>query len=374
VTDGAPAVCVCGGGHLAHALVAVLGAAGFPVRVLTREPAGWGGPVEGRYGGVAVVGRPEAVAADPAAVVPGSGVVLLAVPASAHEAVLERIAPHVASGTWVGAFPGTGGFAWLAEDLLPAGTRVFGVQRSPYNCRVAERGRVVDILGVRPDQRVAARPGAAAIEAAALVERLLGIPSFALGSFLEVMLVPANAVFHPVRMASLFADPGRRLVRVPMFYEDWDDGASALFLACDAEIQALCRTLPLNLHGIRPIAEHYRLEAATSQALTARIRAIGALAGIPAPVRAEGDGFAPDLGSRFLTEDVPHGLVVIRAVADLAGVAMPTVDRVIRWAEGALGLRFLEGGRVAGPDAAALPLPRRFGIATTAALAAWARR
>ena len=49
----------------------------------------------------------------------------------------------------------------------------------------------------------------------------------------------------------------------------------------------------------------------------------------------------PDFHHRYITEDVGFGLVVIRGIAELCGVATPTIDTVIVWAQSAGGLSFL---------------------------------
>ena len=49
----------------------------------------------------------------------------------------------------------------------------------------------------------------------------------------------------------------------------------------------------------------------------------------------------PDFSHRYITEDVPYGLVVTRGVAELAGVPTPTIDRVVAWAQRVAGLSYL---------------------------------
>jgi hypothetical protein len=79
----------------------------------------------------------------------------------------------------------------------------------------------------------------------------------------------------------------------------------------------------------------------------------------------------PNFAYRYLTEDVPYGLVVTRAIAELAGVATPTIDAVIGWAQSAMGKEYLCDGHVAGRDAGSLPLPQNHGITTLEGLLAW---
>ena len=82
-----------------------------------------------------------------------------------------------------------------------------------------------------------------------------------------------------------------------------------------------------------------------------------AYAGLKAPVREVAPGcFVPDFGARYLAEDVPFGLAVSRAIAAMAGVETPTVDRVIAWASERLGKDYL------GRDANLARIPQNYGL------------
>src|SRR5947209_3798799 len=79
----------------------------------------------------------------------------------------------------------------------------------------------------------------------------------------------------------------------------------------------------------------------------------------------------PNFEYRYLSEDVPFGLVVTRAVAELADVKTPTIDEVITWAQSALKKVYLVGGKLRGPDTAGLPIPQNYGVSKLADLIDW---
>ena len=103
--------------------------------------------------------RPRRVAADPAKVIPGSGVVVLVLPAFAHEGTLRQIVPFLDKGAWVGAMPARGGFDYCAAQVLreqgrgdvrgTGDVRIFGLQTLPWACRILEYGQIVHVLGVK---------------------------------------------------------------------------------------------------------------------------------------------------------------------------------------------------------------------------------
>ena len=81
--------------------------------------------------------------------------------------------------------------------------------------------------------------------------------------------------------------------------------------------------------------------------------------------------FVPNFQYRYLSEDVPFGLVPTRALAELANVRTPAIDEVIDWAQGALGKVYLVGGRLQGPDAGELPIPQNYGVSGLSDLIRW---
>ena len=53
------------------------------------------------------------------------------------------------------------------------------------------------------------------------------------------------------------------------------------------------------------------------------------------------DGLVPDFGTRYLSEDMPYGLVVTRGIAELADLPTFMIDRVITWAQVHLAEEYL---------------------------------
>jgi hypothetical protein len=81
--------------------------------------------------------------------------------------------------------------------------------------------------------------------------------------------------------------------------------------------------------------------------------------------------FVPDFAYRYMTEDVPYGLVVTKAVGEIAGVETPMIDEVVTWAQSVTERRYLLGGKLEGQDAEGLPIPQNHGISTLGELVEW---
>ena len=56
----------------------------------------------------------------------------------------------------------------------------------------------------------------------------------------------------------------------------------------------------------------------------------------------------PDYQSRYLSEDVPYGLLVVRGIAELADLPTPIIDEVIVWAQAKMGREYLVDGKLQG--------------------------
>ena len=83
-----------------------------------------------------------------------------------------------------------------------------------------------------------------------------------------------------------------------------------------------------------------------------------------APMCLTADGLVPDFQSRYLAEDIPYGLVVVRGIAELAGLSIPTVDEVITWAQTRIGKEYLAHGKLKGRDLSMSRVPQRYNINT----------
>jgi hypothetical protein len=79
----------------------------------------------------------------------------------------------------------------------------------------------------------------------------------------------------------------------------------------------------------------------------------------------------PNFDYRYLTEDVPFGLVITRAFAEIANVPTPMIDEVILWAQSKMRKVYLADGRIEGPDARDLPIPQNYGVHTLRDLIKW---
>jgi hypothetical protein len=393
-------VTVCGGGNAAHALVGVLGAQG---NHLINVYLSFGGEAQrwqagiASQGGIQVLqrdatslGRPHLVSSDPSKVVPGSQLVFLALPAFAHQSVLTEIAPYLEEGAWLGAIPARGAFDLCAWDALrekSSSLTIFGLQSLPWACRINEYGRSVKILGTKARLDLATWPAEHAAQLANQVGALLGIRLDPAADFLSLTLAGTGQLIHPGILYGLFHDwDGRPLEEAPLFYQGVDAATAATLEQMSAEVQDLRLVLQqrfplLDFSAVRSLAQwlrrSYPHDILDFSSLQTMFNTNQSYAGLRVPVRpfttktqtarqsTEGSistGLQPDFQSRYITEDIPYGLIPTRGIAELAGVATPVMDRVIQWAQARLDQEYLVAGRLCGRNLSATRAPQRYGF------------
>ena len=189
---------------------------------------------------------------------------------------------------------------------------------------------------------VATIPASHAAMLAEMVGELFDLPVEMLPNYLVETLTPSNPILHTTRIRSMFRDwkPGICFDRNILFYEEWDVPSSELLLACDDELQRVCRALEpatgLDLSGVRSLREHYGSPDAPS--ITAKISGIPGFKGLLSPMKEVAPGqWVPDFGSRYFKADFPYGLKAIKDIAVLADVPVPTIDEVDAWYRGVTG-------------------------------------
>lgn len=388
--QGPLTVVVCGGGNLGHVFAGLLGArTDVVVRVLVSSPEkaqkmkqAMGSEGIGVHlpNGAVVHGMPDMITADPGAAIPGARLILLCVPSHVEVAVLNRILPFVSgSDTYIGSVPAPGGFDWKARHLLQVHGKVatvFGMGYIPWMCKVADYGRVVRVLGHKLINALVVLPESKTEDVANMMGHLLQTPVMNLGYFLNMTLHMGNQVLHPGIMYAMFKDwDGKPLLEQPLFYEGVSQEATDVVQRLSNEILTLKGQLEMRLPGVAlsfvlplHLSILYGKAVQDASSLQSAIATNLAYAGIRTPMVQQDGGWVPDWNSRFFWEDIPHGLVVLRGLADLLAVHVPTIDAVLVWAQERMGKVYLQDGCLTGKDMAETGAPQSYGIATLDAL------
>jgi hypothetical protein len=393
-----PVLAICGSGNAGHAL-AVVASQNFDGDVDwlvgSKEKADLlrrGTSADGlRSTGVieARADRLRTISSRPADVIPGADFVMLVVPAFLHASVLSSITPHVSDDTAVGCLPTRGGFEFEASQLVRgvgAGRRrrLFGLQTLPWSTRVVKPGEIVHFGAAKAGVLLSALPGGHGPKLAGQLSKILGTQVVAMDAFLNLTLGNPGQFIHPGLMCGTFRSwQGEEYETdsIPLIYAEASDDTGRLVEQMSRDALSVARAIEvesggaLDLSGVVPV--HDWLQSAYSHA-TADLTTVatcfrtGPIQARKAPMIEVSPGrFVPNFDYRYLSEDVPFGLVITRAIAELASVATPAIDEVIYWAQSHMRKVYLTDGKVQGPDVRDLPIPQNYGVSTLPDLIAW---
>lgn len=384
-------VTICGEGNAAHVMMGQMGSVpGVETRVLALQSA----PqlqaalaetnnlvtVTNKFDGTRTVGKVDMVSSNPADVIPNSDLTIIPLPVFAHRPYLEAIAPHIDVGSAVGVLPGQGGTQWLAKKIFGdkfSDITFFAGDKLPYNARIDEFGKSVNLVGLKPKVGIATIPAGDAQRVADLCTKAFtgfwsGVP---LASILDVSLMPVNQCLHPSRMYDLFSQWDGKTIweENPLFYDDMTDSATSIMHKVDDEIQAVAEALrskygmDIDVPKVHPMLVSWYDESMIGDptTLTSYFRTNKGYSGIGTPMAKVEGGWVPDFTTRYFTEDVPYGLCVTRGVATMAEVPTPTIDMLIEWAQKNMGKEYLDNnGKFVGKDIKDTFSPQAFGFHT----------
>ena len=324
-----------------------------------------------------VMGKPNLITADPSKAIPNAQLILLCVPSHIETQTLNRILPHITHTPYIGTIPAPGGFDWKARHLLKQHNKsatIFGLGYIPHMCKIAQYGQTVHVLGSKLINALVTMPSERTPEVCDIMSHLLQTPVIDLHYFLNMTLHPGNQLLHPGIMYDLFKDwNGTPLPEQPLFYESASTSAAELLQTMSDELitlkGALENQIP-NLHLPFVFPLHQAIiygygEAIQNPAtLHTTITTNRAYAGLRTPMIQQNDGWIPDWNSRFFHEDIPHGLVVLRGIADLLNISLPTIDTLLNWAQTKMNCEYLIHGQLTGKDIANSGAPSCYHIQT----------
>lgn len=262
----------------------------------------------------------------------GAELIFVTLPAFCMKEIGERIEQYVSEGAIVCIVPGTGGGECCFRGCIQKGAVLAGLQRVPAIARLVKYGEKVRVTGYKTELKLGTLPAAEAGRCAMIIAGIFDIPCLALNNYLNVTLTPSNPILHTTRLYTLFREdtPDKIYSRIPLFYQEWSMESAEELLACDDELQFVCKKMKeFDLSEVKSLREHY--ESPTAERMTAKIQSIKAFQGLLTPMVAQNEGFRPDYQSRYFTADFSYGLAILVNVAELCGAEVPHMKKVLEW-------------------------------------------
>jgi len=335
-------VTVLGGGNTAFSLAANLSLAGFDV-LLWEHPdfAASIDPIKTtltiRLEGTARTGvaRLAGVTTNAAEALAWSETLVCSVPSYAHQPFIEQLTPHLKPGHLLTLAPGNLGSLAFAQALKDAGTTgviVAEADTAPYVCRKTAPGTAT-IWGTVGALGIGVFPANQTPEVLPVLQRLFP-GAHAYEHVLEAGLSAMNPVVHP---PGVLMNAGRieRSRGEFWFYEEGVTPSVVRAIeALDAERLAIGVAYGMTM---TPVAQAFH-EAGFGPAgdLWSVINGSAMLTALRAP---------GSLNTRWLSEDVPYGLVTWAALGAAVGVETPVIEALITLTSTVANVDFRAMGR-----------------------------
>jgi opine dehydrogenase len=344
-SDTVETVAIIGAGIGGIYLAAELGLAGFKLRLHDVDEArladirAFGGiDVEGERGGFAAI---EQATSDLGSAVDGADVVIVVTGGNAQAAVARSLAPLLRDGQVILLIQGnTGGSPIVRRALDEAGCRadvaVAEMDNYPYSCRRLAPTRIRPIVAKRWLQ-IAAFPGK---RIASVHPRLSPLFPQAVASpnALYTGFTNANAMLH---VANCVANAAR--IESGDSYRFYAEGVTPavahLYEGINSERIAVARALGAS---VPTLADWFdRVYGVREASLVETCRRLTYDSDGPY----QATGTPSSLDHKFITEDVPTGLIPMSALGAAAGVPTPAIDALVEVVRNMTGRDFAAEGR-----------------------------
>ncbi|MDE6559715.1 MAG: NAD/NADP octopine/nopaline dehydrogenase family protein, partial [Muribaculaceae bacterium] len=338
-----------------HISAGVIGSnTSYEVNLLTRHPQLW----SHQFKTIDLQGKEfnanlNIITDNPAEVIPYCDIILVTLPGFAIKENLAKIAPYLSHNAIVGCVFGGSGFFIAAQQEIGPAVRAFALQRVPFTGRPIEYGHSGRLKGYKPYLKVATL-NLNETETDKIVDMLVDwydTPVYKLSHWLEATLSNSNPLLHPCRMYTMFKDwtPEKIYDRIPFMYNtDWDDESSQCWVDCDNELRRVMEQLPMNVDEVPSVLDYYGCNDIPS--LTTKMQNIEPFKTVQAHMIETSQGYKVDTSVRYFTEDIPFGLLLIKAFAEKVNVPTPNIDKVIMWAQNLMNKEYLVDGRLTGKD------------------------
>lgn len=264
---------------------------------------------------------------DAATAMRGAELIFFAAPSYAQKAFFDLTLPYFEDGQVIVLTPGNFGTFSLKAALDKAGKKVLvgELDNLPYVCATPEPGRV-EVRGVKKLLTLASLPMTDYATVDVAMQGSLGTAWSRGKNVLHTSIAAMNMVLHCLPMLMNCGRIESDSDGFKFYFDGMTPSVCAAAEALDKERLAVAAAFGLTLPGTREMLQaQYGVSGADMYAV---IQANAAYAGISAP---------RDMRHRFLTEDVPFGLVPTAALGEAAGVPTPVMDAAIILSNLALG-------------------------------------
>lgn len=337
-------IAVLGAGNAGYTFVAHLGMKGHEVRIYeppqledNLSPILEKGGVEAA-GALQGFGKVALASTNIKEVLAGAELILVAVPAFAHELIMKECVPHLEEGQTIVFMPGNYAslrFHTLLQEMgMINAVRIAETSSMLYACRRLDSNKV-NVMAIKHQLPTAALPAKDTAEVVSFINRVFGqfVPA---NNVLETSMNNLNHMVHP---APAILNAGRienTKGNFDFYWEGITESVARVIEAIDRERLAVGTKLGVNLTSVDNILdEFYGLEKSSLYHMLSHSPVHGGWGYPTAP---------KTLQYRYIAEDVPYGLVPLSSIAKLVEFPTPNIDSLITLASTLNNVNYWETG------------------------------
>ena len=265
--------------------------------------------------------------------IPGANLIIVYVQTNYHEIVVKNMAPYIDNGQVILFEPGYLSTCYLLKYCKKDFISI-EAESSPIDCRIIEPGvckvlfkNVINPMGVYPKSKE--------MQASKVLD-LLGFPYRFTSNVIESALHNPNLIVHTI--GAIFSIPRIEYTngKYWMYKEVFTPHVWNVCESLDSEKKAIMEAIGVN----NP--QSYVEACQERNFVNDPRKPIDSFFDYAMNSSPEGPS-VPD--SRYITEDVPEGLVLLESLGQILNIATPTCSGLINIAEAALQTDFRKNGR-----------------------------
>lgn len=365
-------ITIVGGGSSAHTLIPVLSKSKYKVNLLTSKPEQWDNIIETQYidpNGIkkmSIFGEIETISDKPEDVIPDSEIIILCMPVHKYREALHNIAPYIKGDkVFIGTIYGQAGFNWMVSEIIKTfdlkDITTFAIGLIPWICRISKYGKIGVTYGPKEFNVVAVSPDS---DFEYLNNNFLSHICFdwfdtgkfhLADNFLSLTLSVDNQIIHTSRLYDLSQKTRgtwNSQDDVPYFYRDYTKSSATILKQLDNDY-SLIRNKIKNIYPnvkFTYMLDYLELERLSYQSENSDILESflksKTLGQIKTPVIHDDDKFIIDKNHRFFFDDIYYGLMIAKWFAEQLEIVVPTIDRILIWAQILLNDEIIKDGRL----------------------------
>ncbi|MEA4961604.1 NAD/NADP-dependent octopine/nopaline dehydrogenase family protein [Lutispora sp.] len=342
---------ICGCGNGAHACAVILGSKGHAVNIysplkneidLLRQSYSDNKLTAILPNNQEKTATLNKVTYDASEVIPDASIIFIIVPSFAHANILRNIEPYISAASIIVTIPARSGFEYEARKIISKGN-IICLQTLPWACRIIEFGKLIEIKGSKIKIQAATISSKLPNTIIFQLERLLEVKIVMLKNMLTLTLGNIGQIIHPGIMYGLLKEnPNVKFHKdnIPLFYQSVDDNIAKILANVSKEIQNIARNINNKLNGLVNAEEILTIDQwlensygsliKDNSSLSKMFRTNLAYQGLTLPVKKYNENmYISDLDTRYITEDVPYGLLITKSIAEMLNVSTPQIDEIL---------------------------------------------